>query len=219
MFRHVEVHDLAAIMGEHDQNKKYPKCRCGHREEVDRYKFPDVVVQKRPPILRWRFHSSWHPTRYASFRNVDSKLEQTKNHQDHGRGSFRLRGPEGQLFQNRRNFGEAQRISNAGFCVLEGPPHGILLRHLDLLRIIRVAAPWIKMANSQDSAGKRNAQCEGSSKGARRRADASQTSGDHLKLQFAAVSSQVGLCAHRELRETCARGRIQAGIGSRTEYR
>jgi hypothetical protein len=51
MLSHVEVRDPAAVMGKHDQDKQDPKCRRRHREEVNRHKFTDVVVQERPPVL------------------------------------------------------------------------------------------------------------------------------------------------------------------------
>ena len=76
MFRHVEVHDPTAVMREHDQDKQDPKCRRRHREEVDRYKFPDVVVQERSPGLRRRLRSFWHPSRHGSFRDVDTEFEE-----------------------------------------------------------------------------------------------------------------------------------------------
>ena len=76
MFGHVEVQDPAAIMDKHDQDKKNPKCRRWHREEVNRHKFADVVVQERPPALRRRLRSSWHPSRDGSFGDVDPELEE-----------------------------------------------------------------------------------------------------------------------------------------------
>jgi hypothetical protein len=46
MFGHVEVHDLTAIMSENDEDEQYPKGGGRDGEKVDRYKVPNVVVQK-----------------------------------------------------------------------------------------------------------------------------------------------------------------------------
>ena len=47
MFRHVEVHDPAAVMRKHDQDKQDPKRRRRRREEVNRRDISGL--QLRPP--------------------------------------------------------------------------------------------------------------------------------------------------------------------------
>jgi hypothetical protein len=48
MFCHVEVHKLTAIMTKNDENEQGTERSRGDGEEIDRSKFPDVVIQKRP---------------------------------------------------------------------------------------------------------------------------------------------------------------------------
>jgi hypothetical protein len=76
MFRHVEVHNPAAIMRKHDENEQDAKRDCRHREEVNRHDFSDMVVQERPPVLRRRLRSSWHPSRHGALGDVDPQLQQ-----------------------------------------------------------------------------------------------------------------------------------------------
>jgi len=74
MFCHVEVHELTAIMTKNDENEQETERSRGDGEEIDRSKFPDVVIQKRSPVLRRRFPSFRQPARDNPLGDIDSEL-------------------------------------------------------------------------------------------------------------------------------------------------
>jgi len=63
----IEVNHLPAIVPENDEAVEHTK-RCGrHGKEVDGRQVWDVVIQKRPPILRWRFPGAYQILGDSSF--------------------------------------------------------------------------------------------------------------------------------------------------------
>src|SRR5260370_40240749 len=54
MFGHVEVEDVAALVGEHDEDEEDAQLRGGDREEIDRDEVGPMVGEERAPGLRGR---------------------------------------------------------------------------------------------------------------------------------------------------------------------
>jgi hypothetical protein len=52
MLGDVEVNDMPAVVGEHDENEEDAQAGRGHGEEIDRDQVPGVVGEERPPGLR-----------------------------------------------------------------------------------------------------------------------------------------------------------------------
>src|SRR5215469_929337 len=51
MLRHIKVNHTSPVMSQHDQDKQYTKVSRRNREEIDRDKILDMVVQESPPSL------------------------------------------------------------------------------------------------------------------------------------------------------------------------
>ena len=51
MFRHVEVKDTSAMVGENDQNEEHAQAHCGNREEIEGDQVPEVIGQECTPVL------------------------------------------------------------------------------------------------------------------------------------------------------------------------
>ena len=67
-------------MSQNDEDEENPECRRGHREEVNGDQVPDVVIEERPPALRWRLSATDHELGDRDLRDVDPKLEQLPVH-------------------------------------------------------------------------------------------------------------------------------------------
>ena len=52
MPRDVDVQDAATIVGEDDDDEQDPAGECGDREEVDRDRRAEMVLEERTPALR-----------------------------------------------------------------------------------------------------------------------------------------------------------------------
>jgi len=52
---HVEVDNHPPIMPQHNENKQDAKRSRWYGQEIDRNNVSQVIIQKRPPGLRWRF--------------------------------------------------------------------------------------------------------------------------------------------------------------------
>src|SRR5215471_11918995 len=75
MRRYVEMHQSSTIMLDHDEDIQNLEECCRNREEVDGNQLFRVVLQERPPGLRWRLRMPDQVFANRGFRNLDSQLE------------------------------------------------------------------------------------------------------------------------------------------------
>ena len=69
----IEVDDLASLMLDNKEHIKDSKGYRGHGEEIDRSEAPDVIVEKRPPGLRWRLAVANQILRYRRLGDVNAQ--------------------------------------------------------------------------------------------------------------------------------------------------
>jgi hypothetical protein len=70
----IEVHDVAAVMAEHDKHIENAKCGGRDREEINSRYTVGMVFEKRSPGLRRRFLLTNHIFGNCSLRDINSKL-------------------------------------------------------------------------------------------------------------------------------------------------
>ena len=73
---HVDMQDLASVMGQHDEHKQHPKCKRWDHEEVDRDELADVIRQEGAPGLGRRGPTTHHVVPNRGFSDRDAELEQ-----------------------------------------------------------------------------------------------------------------------------------------------
>ena len=74
--RHVDMQDLAAIMGQHHEDKEHPKRERRDHEEIDRDELADVIRQKRAPDLGRRGPTTHHVVPDRGFGDRDTEFQQ-----------------------------------------------------------------------------------------------------------------------------------------------
>ena len=74
--RHVDMQDLASIMGQHHEDKEHPKRERRDHEEVDRDELADVIRQKRTPGLGRRGPTTHHVVPDRGFGDRDTESQQ-----------------------------------------------------------------------------------------------------------------------------------------------
>ena len=76
MFGHVEMHHSSAFMSQNEEHIQDSETHRRHHEEVHRYQLLHVVLQERPPRLRWRLAVLHHVLRNRCLGYLDSELQQ-----------------------------------------------------------------------------------------------------------------------------------------------
>ena len=66
---HVDMEDLTAVVGEHDEDPQDPECERWNDEEVDRGELADMIVEEGAPGLR-----RWRTTTHQVLATVDSAI-------------------------------------------------------------------------------------------------------------------------------------------------
>ena len=72
---HVEMDDPSPLVSQNDEDKEDPERRRGHREEVNGDQVPNMVIEKRPPALRWRLSVPDHVLGNGGLGDIESKFE------------------------------------------------------------------------------------------------------------------------------------------------
>ena len=76
ILRHIEIHELPAMMCKNDQHKQHFEVHRGHGKEVDQHEFRGVVFQKCPPSRR-RWLAGTHTIfLHRRFCDLDAELSQ-----------------------------------------------------------------------------------------------------------------------------------------------
>jgi hypothetical protein len=91
MFGHVEMHHPSAFMSQNEENIQDSETHGRHHEEIHRYQLLYVVLQERPPRLRWRLEVLHHVLGNRCLRYLDSELQQFPVSRSHNRSRTRLR--------------------------------------------------------------------------------------------------------------------------------
>jgi len=73
---HVEVDDAPAMVREHDEDEEHAQARGGHREKIDGDQASDMVVEERPPGLRWPGAPLRHEPGDGALGHVDAELQE-----------------------------------------------------------------------------------------------------------------------------------------------
>jgi hypothetical protein len=78
MLGYIEVQNLPAIMGDHEEAVEDTESDCGHCEEIHCCnRFPMIVKECFPASCQfWISRRSLHPTGDGAFRNIEAKLQQ-----------------------------------------------------------------------------------------------------------------------------------------------
>src|SRR5258707_9034698 len=76
MSRDREMYDSSALVRQHQKHIQDLEPDVRHGEEVDRHHALQVIVEERPPGLRWRLSSANHVLAHAGFTDIDAELEQ-----------------------------------------------------------------------------------------------------------------------------------------------
>ena len=72
----VDMEDLTAVVGEHDEDPQDPECERWNDEEVDRGELADMIVEEGAPGLR-RWRTTTHQVLAdRGFGDLDAELEQ-----------------------------------------------------------------------------------------------------------------------------------------------
>ena len=73
--RDSEMHRASAVMAQDYENKQQAEGDRGNDEEVGRNETLRVILQKSPPVLRWRHSSADHVLRDSRLRDFDPELQ------------------------------------------------------------------------------------------------------------------------------------------------
>src|SRR5258708_2546418 len=76
MFGHVEVEDVAALVGEHDEDEEDAQLHGGDREEIDRDEAGHMVGEERAPRLRGRWAALRHQPGDGALGQADAEVQQ-----------------------------------------------------------------------------------------------------------------------------------------------
>ena len=72
----VEMHDPPSVVSQNQEHVQDLKPDRRHGEEVDRHHGFDVILQERPPVLRWWLPPAYDVLAHAGLADIDAEFQQ-----------------------------------------------------------------------------------------------------------------------------------------------